>query len=68
LFSLQFSIQVNCTSGNVEGLGPVGEAFLLDDYLMASGPMLIVDGAFPTNAPSISMSAPEGVDSILNEA
>ena len=34
---LQFGVQVNCAPGDVEGFAPVGEAFLFDDYLMASG-------------------------------
>ena len=37
LFLLQFGIQVNRAAGDVEGFGPVGEAFLFDGYLMATG-------------------------------
>ena len=33
---LHFSIQLNRAAGDVDGLGPIGETFLFDGYLMAA--------------------------------
>jgi len=61
---VELSTQVDRAAGDVEGFRPVREALFLDCDLMAAGGTDTVEGVLPTNASSISMSAPDGVESM----